>query len=289
MAIPSSGTRDWDDAYVNGTYISNSDGYVADWAVATARFRDAWPQTGGRVALDVPYGNAERERYDLFLPAGEPLGLIVFVHGGYWKAFDRSSWSHLAAGALAHGLAVAMPGYTLCPEARIADIAGQVARGIAHAAARVAGPIGLTGHSAGGQLAARLAAAGSPLDAKVAARIAHVLPISGVHDLRPLRRTQMNDILRLDAAEAARESPVLLEPRPGLTITCWVGADERPEFVRQNHALAAVWGGFDCTVTEVVEPGRHHYDIIAGLAEPEHPLTRALVDPVLAQGLASRA
>jgi arylformamidase len=65
------------------------------------------------------YGPGDRHAMDLFLPEGAPKGLVVFVHGGYWKAFDKSVWSHLAAGPLAHGFAVAMPSYTLCPDIRI--------------------------------------------------------------------------------------------------------------------------------------------------------------------------
>jgi hypothetical protein len=101
--------------------------------------------------------------------------------------------------------------------------------------------------------------------------------ISGVHDLRPLMRIALNATLRLDADEARRESPALLEPLPGTRLTCWVGSSERAEFVRQNALLASIWKGLGAATTTVEEPDRHHFDVVDGLADPEHPLTRTLL------------
>jgi hypothetical protein len=114
------------------------------------------------------------------------------------------------------------------------------------------------------------------LPERVRARIARVVSISGVHDLRPLLRTAMNDTLRLDAAEARDESPALREPIPGARVHAWVGDAERPEFVRQTTLLANIWTGLGADMAQTIEPGRHHFDVIAGLADPDHPLTRAI-------------
>jgi arylformamidase len=121
-------------------------------------------------------------------------------------------WSHLAAGPLAHGYAVAMPSYTLCPEARFPISPGEIAAAIGFAAGAIAGPIRLTGHSAGGHLVTRMISGEPLLSADVLGRVAGVTSISGVHDLRPLMRTEMNDTLQIDAIEALSQSPVLLEP-----------------------------------------------------------------------------
>jgi arylformamidase len=266
---------DWNDAYINAAYIPDGASFPTRWAEQAAAFRAAMA-AAGRNDLDIAYGSHARQRYDLFQPEGAARGLVVFVHGGYWKAFDKSLWSHLAAGPLAHGYAVAMPSYVLCPDARIGAITVQIGQAIAAAAARVAGPIVVAGHSAGGHLAARMLCTDSPLKPATLARVRRVLPISGVFDLRPLLRTDMNGIFGLDLDEARRESPALLEPLPGHAITCWVGAAERPEFVRQTALLANAWAGFDVTMTHVVEAGRHHFDVIAGLERADHPLTLAL-------------
>ena len=143
-----------DDAYANAAYIPGGNDFPARWDKDAAAFRAT-----ARAELDLSYGPDPRQRLDLFLPKAPPKGLFVFVHGGYWLAFDKSTWSHFAAGALARGYAVAMPSYPLCPQVRIGDITRSVQAAIALAAQHVDGPIRLAGHSAGGHLAARMGCA----------------------------------------------------------------------------------------------------------------------------------
>jgi alpha-beta hydrolase superfamily lysophospholipase len=162
-----------------------------------------------------------------------------------------------------------MPSYTLAPEATIPGITAEAVRAIDAAAARVAGPIVLAGHSAGGHLVAR--AVGDDAGLAARGRVRRVVPISPVADLRPLMLTGMNADLRIDNAVAAAESPALL-PRPGMEVHVWVGGDERPAFLDQARWLADAW---DARLT--VEPGRHHFDVIEPLAEPESGITGALV------------
>lgn len=90
-------------------------------------------------------------------------------------------------------------------------------------------------------------------------------------------RTQMNKTLRIDDAEAASESPALLAPRKGIPITTWVGGMERPEFLRQSRLLADIWAGLGAATDCVVDPGRHHFDVIEGLQHPGSPLIQRLL------------
>jgi len=268
---------DWDDAYSNFAYIPDGYSYPEKWLAQAAGFREEMDQKG-LMRADIPYGDHPRNRLDLFMPSGALNGLAIFVHGGYWmEDFDKSAWSHLARGALVHGFAVAIPSYTLCPEVRISDITVEVGLATTRAANEVDGPIHLTGHSAGGHLVARMMTSTSPLPQAVRQRIRKTVPISSLTDLRPLTRTKMNETLHLDAVEARLESPALLEPQQNIDVTAWVGALERPEFVRQNALLANVWSGFDCRVDAVEEPGKHHANIIEGLMDADHPLTRKLL------------
>lgn len=269
---------DWDDAYENGGNIPGGTRWPAIWIEPAQQMR-ATLAIENRARLDLAYGAGERNRLDLFLPESTPRGLVVYVHGGFWLRLDRSFWSHLAAGPLAHGYAVAIPSYTLCPAIRIGGIVWEIAAAIETAAGLIAGDLHLIGHSAGGQLASRMMSEASPLSAATLARIRHVLSLSGLHDLRPLMPTAMNAQLQIDEAEAVAESPALLRPVEGTRLTCWVGAMERAEFLRQNALLANVWAGLGATTTTVVEPNRHHFDIVDGLADPEHPVTRTLLSP----------
>ncbi|MRX49323.1 alpha/beta fold hydrolase [Paracoccus sp. S-4012] len=252
---------DWDDEYRNSEHIAGGAEFPARWERDAAAFRQT--ATG---------------REGIFWPEGTPRGLAVFVHGGYWMRFSPAHFSHLAAGPLARGWAVAMPGYTLAPEQRISAITRQVAEGIAAAAAKVEGPVVLSGHSAGGHLATRMLCADEPLPQAVAARVVRCVPVSGVFDLRPLLRLELNAVLHLDLAEARAESPALLEAaRTDVPLTVWVGADERPEFLRQSALMANVWRGQGLAIRHREEPQRHHFDVIEDLADADSGLTEALV------------
>lgn len=267
---------DWDDAYANRDHIPNAEGFIARWPAEAAAFRDRLA-AAGRAELGRVYGPRPRNRTDLFRPEGAARGLVVFVHGGYWKAFDVSFWSQFAEGALAAGWAVALPGYTLAPEVPVAEITREVTAAIADAAGAVAGPVRLVGHSAGGHLATRMLCANTGLPEALQERIVHTVSISGVHDLRPLLRTEMNADLRLDEAQALAESPALMRPIEGARVSVWVGGDERPEFVRQSTLLANIWTGLGADMRQAIEPGRHHFDVIDGLRAAESPLMRCVL------------
>lgn len=267
---------DWDDAFDNSGYVTGSELLAACWAEAAAECRDRWLRTG-QARLDLVYGEAARCRLDLFTPASNGAGLIVFVHGGYWHLLDRSYWSHLAGAALDAGWAVAIPSYPLAPAARIAEITQAIRAAVEFAASRIDGPIRLVGHSAGGHLVTRMACADIELATTVRQRLQKIVAVSGIYDLRPLLLTRMNDTLRLDADEAALESPALLRPRPGVVVRCWVGAGERPEFLRQARLLGESWHAAPVDLGEIYEPGKQHFSVIDGLAQPDSALFKELM------------
>ncbi len=260
-----------DTDYNNVDFIPGGADYPDRWAEDARAFRETEAAIG-RARLNVSYGPGERHALDIFHPAGKPEGLVVFVHGGYWIRFDRSDWSHFAAGLTQAGFAVAMPSYTLAPDARIAQITREIARAIETAATLVTGgPIRLAGHSAGGHLAARMGCRDVLLPDVVRARMTRIVPISPLSNLDPLRETLMNDVLGLDEAEAASESPIN-HPAPETPVTVWVGANERPVFLDQARWLSKAWNA-----DLQIDPGRHHFDVIDGLKTPDGPLTRAIL------------
>jgi acetyl esterase/lipase len=269
--------EDWNDAYANGPNIPGGERWPDAWVAPAKAYRDEM-RAAKRAKLGVVYGERPRNTFDLFLPEGQPAGLVVFVHGGFWLRFDNSFWSHLAKGSVDSGWAVAMPAYTLAPDIRISGITKEVGSAVEKAAEIISGPIRLTGHSAGGHLVTRMVSATSPLPEAVRTRIAHTVSIAGVHDLRPMMATAMNGTLKIDEAEAYAESPALLRPMSGARLTCWAGAVERAEFVRQNALLANAWTGLGAATAAYEEPNRHHFNVIDGLCDKDHPLTRTLLD-----------
>ena len=190
--------------------------------------------------------------------------------------FDKSSWSHLAAGAVARGWSVAVPSYPLAPQARISQITRSIARAISQAAAHVPGALRLAGHSAGGHLVTRMMCAGV-LPKDVAGRLARVVSISGLYQLSPLVGTALNDTLRLTPQEAQDESPISHAPLAGVPLTAWVGARERPEFLRQTRLIEEVWGLKGADVKAVYEPGHNHFTVIEALSKADTPLVAEIL------------
>jgi arylformamidase len=245
--------------YDNSAKVAGSDALLANLPRLAADFR-----VRHRFAdYGVPYGPSARQRLDLFWPdASRAAPMAIFVHGGYWQHSDRAAWSHLAAGLLAHGMAVAMPSYDQCPAVAMPVVVDHLLA-VAPALFRLHGRKMLAiGHSAGGHLAAMLlandwSAQGLPADLIYAA-----LPISGLFDLQPLVRTSVNDALGMDAAVARGVSPMFL-PAPGRPLHAVVGGDEGVEYARQSRELAAAWGG-----AWEVSPGHHHFNVVSELADP---------------------
>jgi arylformamidase len=242
---------------------------AARWMAEAARFRAAWPAS----ELGLAYGGSERQALDLFWPiSGRGAPIALFIHGGYWQRSHRLAYSHFARGLLAHGVAVAMPSYDLCPAVRMATIVGQVREAAAFLHRRHGGRLVALGHSAGGHLAAMLMATDWRARGLPADLVSACVPISGLFDLAPLLATSVNAALGLDAAEARRLSPVFLPPPAG-RLVAFVGGAEGAEYLRQSRAIAAAWGG-----RVAVMAGRHHFAAI----EPLRDSGSRLVGTVLA-------
>ncbi len=263
----------WDTAFDNMGHVAGSAELPAFWAERAQAYRSTTPG----IETDIPYGAHPREKFDLVLPEGSPKGLVVFVHGGYWMRLDKSYWTDLAEGPRAKGWAVCLPSYTLAPEARISHMTEQIAKAIQTAAARVDGPVRIAGHSAGGHLVSRMICDDTPLPRSTLDRIQMCLSISGLHDLRPLLNTKMNETLCLDMEEATRESAVLHRCVDGVLFHAWTGGGERPEFIRQAKLLDMMWSGLGVESKCTIDGDHHHFSVIEGLKSEDADITQALI------------
>ncbi len=266
---------DWTDAFDNSRYVPGAEHLPEQWARAAQAFRETCDTPMER---NLAYGAQPRERLDLFHPcsASPSRGVVVIVHGGYWHLLGKDFFSHLAAGAMQQGWSVALPSYPLAPQAAIADITRSIARAVSYIADIAAGPLRLLGHSAGGHLVSRMACQGL-LPASVTDRIAHIVSVSGLHALEPLALTAMNATLQLSREEAIAESPALLRPHPHLPTTFWVGAQERPELLRQTRLIEEAWAKKGARVQAYFAPGENHFSVIEALQNPHSPLVQALL------------
>lgn len=265
---------DYEAEYNNRARVPEHPGIIAGWARDAASYRD---EAGARFSA-LPYGAGERHVIDLFEPKSAARATVVFVHGGYWQALDRSSFSHLARGLNAHGIAVAMPGYDLCPKVRVGDIVDQIRA--ACLALRERGPLVVSGHSAGGHLAACMLATdwnaqGAP------GLVPAAYAISGLFDLKPLVPTSVNNALGMDEAEATDLSPLLWQPPAGRVLDAVVGGDESSEYLRQSRTIADRWGAAGVATRYEALPGTNHFTVIAPLADPESAMTKRVAEMAL--------
>lgn len=229
--------------------------------------------------LDVAYGARLRNRVDLFHAArSDRRPAVVFIHCGYWRSLDKSMFSHVAAGAVDRGLTAAIAGYTLCPEVTIPDIIDEIRQCCVFLSRRLARPLVIVGHSAGGHLAACLAATDWVHYGMDAGLIRGGMGISGIYDLRPLLATPINDDLKLTATTAALASP-LLWPMPNrCPFHLEVGTEESGEFLRQSRSLAAAWTGLGLDAPYGEVPGANHFSILSHLADPDGEMMRRVAE-----------
>ncbi|MGB3072108.1 MAG: alpha/beta hydrolase [Ottowia sp.] len=247
----------------------------ADYRVRSERFRSQalnWKS--------IPYGESERCVIDWFpalktpgaKAAQEAPPLLVFIHGGFWRALDHRLFSFIAEQYVMRGIAVAMMGYQLAPAVRVTDILEQVSSAMRLLNAQ-AGELGfdprrvcISGHSAGGQLAAMLS--GIPPEELGGHPLASVVPISGVFSLPPLLLTTVNHDVRMTPDEALRMSPSTLPRFYARQFFVAVGERETEGFIQQSRDFVEVVQGTGASAELHIVPARTHFDILEELANP---------------------
>jgi arylformamidase len=260
-----------DAAYDNTAAVADVQTYRAKWWDRSTAIR-AEPQS----RLDLRYGERPRATLDYF-PAQAGAPLFVFIHGGYWQRNEKERFSFTADGPRAHGINVAVPGYTLGPDARMTDIVGEIRQALTYLSDHAdalgfdGARIFVGGWSAGGHLTA--AVADHPA-------VRGGLPISGIFDLEPIALGVLNDKLALSAEEIETLSPLRHLPARAVPLKIFVGGDELPELRRQSREYfqALTARGLPAALTEL--PGQNHFSIMEELARPDGALTRGLLEMV---------
>lgn len=257
-----------DAAYNNRAAVKNYAALKLAWARRSAHVRAI-----RRARLDLAYGSAPRQRLDLFLADERGAPTLAFIHGGYWQRNDRSEYSFIAEGPLAHGVNVALVEYTLAPEARINQIVAEIRLAMTWLAEHLgeygAAPkrIYVSGHSAGGHLTAATVGLGIAKGG---------LAISGLYDLEPIRLSYLNDALGLDASEAQRNSPIAHLPPAAVPLVVAYGTSELPELCRQSIDYARAWSERGLPVRLLPVEGADHFTVLESLAAPDGVLMKAL-------------
>jgi arylformamidase len=266
---------DFEAEYNNRARVPEHPAIIAKWKSDAEAFRASHKNA----EHEISYGPSARQTLDIFWPdATHEAPLVLFIHGGYWQALDPSHFSHLAKAANTNGIVFALCGYDLCPQVKLAEIVEQVRASALFLWKRHGRRIVASGHSAGGHLTACLLAtdwkkydAAAPEDL-----VPSGLSISGLFDLTPLIPTTVNNALKLDEAEATRNSP-LHWPLPGKRVLdAWVGGAESSEYLRQSRSVTDEWKkhGAETAYREV--KGANHFTVLDPLTDPSSEISQRL-------------
>ena len=248
----------------NGEHVPGSVEMVADWEQRSADLRKRHP-----VHIDLRYGPRERNRID-FLKAGDKAPTLLFIHGGYWQNRAKEVFTVMAEGPMAHGINVALIGYTLAPDATLDEIVAEIHAGIDFLSGQLpalgaaSDGIVVSGWSAGGHLTSM--ALSHP---KVQAGMA----ISGIYDLDPIRHSYLNEKLRADGPTVHRNSPMMQAGGPLKPLSLVVGSAELPLLRKQTADFAGHRAGYGLPVTYEEIPGANHFTILDEMMSPKGRIT----------------
>jgi arylformamidase len=272
----------YDEQYDNRARVPEHPQIFKRWARASALSRDGLSRR-----VDVAYGPGPKETLDIFPTTDGDAPVLVFIHGGWWRGFDKADHSFVAPAFVNAGAMVVVPNYDLCPATTIEGITLQMVRALAwtwrHAHLYGGDPkrIVVAGHSAGGHLAAMLLscdwkAVGADLPRDL---VKKALAISGLFDLDAIRRTPfLQKDLRLTPASARKLSPAGFPPPRG-ALYAVAGGNESAEFLRQTQLIQTRWGRRAVPVSEAL-PGLDHFTVLHDLVDPDtrlHALARELL------------
>jgi arylformamidase len=254
-----------DALYNNSAAVKNSPEMLAGFDRRSAKWREIHP-----LYIGIPYGEKERQKWDVFpgSDAGKPC--LIHIHGGYWQMRSKDTFSFVAEGVAAHGWSCALPGYTLAPENSLTGIVAELRSALDWFEAHrrdfgIGGPLILSGWSAGGHLTAML------LDHP---SIAAGLGISGIYELGPIRDIYINEKLRLTDAEAETLSPTRLEP-VAKPMTLAYGTAELAPLVENSRDFHA-WRAAAHRPGDLIPlAGADHFTIMEEFFQPDGVLTMA--------------
>lgn len=261
-----------DAAYNNGAAVSDSLQWLDKWRQRSAVVREV-----DGAQLDIPYGSKQRQRLDYFPSGTADAPLFVFIHGGYWQRNAKELFSFVASGPTAHGIDVAVIGYTLAPEARLSEIVDEVREGLTFLTKNANrfgfnhGTIYVGGWSAGGHLSAMVCAQSN---------VKGILAISGIFDLEPIALSYLNASLQLTPDEIATLSPLKTLVPNAVQQCIAVGGNELPELKRQSALYAETAQRLGLPARLHCLAGHHHFSILDELSDPNGVLTSELLKQI---------
>jgi len=233
--------------------------------------------------LNVPYGKSPREKLDIYA-ADKPGGpVLVYIHGGYWRSGSKEDNCNFVPTFTNRGATVVLLEYDLCPQVTVTDIVRQTRASIAWVYRNVMRYSGnpaklfVSGHSAGGHLTAMALAhdwAGEGLPDDL---IKGAVATSGVYDLEMVMKISVQEQVRMTAADAKLNSPLLNPPRAQCPLVVAVGGDEPRGWQQMSEDYFRYCKQNGMNVEYLAEPQANHYTMSEHLLDEARPVTQAMI------------
>jgi arylformamidase len=234
------------------------------------------------VVKNIAYGTLPREQLDIYPSLYPSSKTLVFIHGGYWHKFDKSSFQFVAKAFTNYGITTVLINYPLAPESSVDQISASCRLAIQWVYQNISAHNGdplqlyIAGHSAGGHLSAMLLATNRRYFDFRTDTIKGVCAISGLFNLLPVMLSDINQVLKMDMETALRNSPVNLLPATQCPLSIIVGGDETDEFLDQSKELHTCWK--QSIPAEIIQlEGLNHYSILETMLDSESCLHQAML------------
>ncbi len=265
--------------YNNRLHVPDYTDYLNTWKLLSRHTEQQLT-----VIRDIPYGNLQRERLDIYPSLQLQSKTLIFIHGGYWQMLDKSMFHFIANGFYSYGVTTVLLNYPLAPEVSIDQIVLSCRKAIKWLYSNFSVFNGdphqmyVAGHSAGGHLAAMLMATDwEVFDPGLSANVLKgICAVSGLFNLVPIYLSYINKVLKMDMETAKCNSPVRLEPSNSCPLILAVGEAETAEFNDQSKELYTCWKNTAIDSQLLQLPRQNHYSIAETIVDPQSSLHQAL-------------
>ena len=266
-----------DAQYDQATLVPDLSDYHARSTARAANAKQSY-----RCFEHVAYGSHPDAWFDVYAPkeqGTERAPIIVFFHGGAWRAKQAATMGMAAPAYVDSGAIFVAVNFSVAPEANLDIMVGQSRDATAYAARHAADWGGdadrlfVLGHSSGAHQASNVAVTDWSAYGLASNLVKGLAVTSGPYDLEPVILSKRNEYLHMDPAMAMRNSAAKhLRPDLPAAMVAW-GGKELDEFKRQGAAFAEAWEAATGSVTRLVFPENNHFDQYDEIAKPDSHFT----------------
>ena len=233
--------------------------------------------------LDVSYGDTPLQKLDIFRKKTlDNANVHIFIHGGYWRALDKSDHSQLAIPFVNKDLLYFSINHELCPSVTLSEIVEQIISAIIWVyknCKKYGGnpnKITISGHSAGAHLCSMAintewSKFNIPNDI-----IKGAVLISGIYEPEIVLNLSVNEEINLSKKEALKNTPLPLTINTPYILTC-VGSNETKGWIDQTKIYTKKIINNGGNVDFSILKNENHFSLMISLADSKNKFVKKMI------------